>query len=215
MGRRLLNLLTALSLLLFVAVCVLWVRGNDGPRAVEVVTARGGYWQFYTEQLTVGVLRVSGWPETPGVRFSGYSYSHGPLEPSFACFDYSARGGARSSSRQLLGCGFGAGTVCVVVDPNGRVWRGPPFPDGITRQMLSPPRPFWQASVRHVLAGATFGALPAATLLRAVRRRLRRRIRRRRGKCPACGYDLTGNVSGVCPECGEKGSDLRCPAPQN
>ena len=20
--------------------------------------------------------------------------------------------------------------------------------------------------------------------------------------CPACGYDLTGNVSGVCPECG-------------
>ena len=28
---------------------------------------------------------------------------------------------------------------------------------------------------------------------------------RRRSKahqCPACGYDLTGNVSGVCPECG-------------
>jgi hypothetical protein len=22
------------------------------------------------------------------------------------------------------------------------------------------------------------------------------------GHCPACGYDLTGNVSGVCPECG-------------
>jgi hypothetical protein len=26
--------------------------------------------------------------------------------------------------------------------------------------------------------------------------------RRQRGQCPACGYDLTGNVSGVCPECG-------------
>jgi hypothetical protein len=25
-----------------------------------------------------------------------------------------------------------------------------------------------------------------------------------RGQCPQCGYDLTGNVSGVCPECGEK-----------
>jgi hypothetical protein len=24
------------------------------------------------------------------------------------------------------------------------------------------------------------------------------------GHCPNCGYDLTGNVSGVCPECGEK-----------
>jgi hypothetical protein len=24
------------------------------------------------------------------------------------------------------------------------------------------------------------------------------------GQCPACGYDLTGNVSGTCPECGGK-----------
>lgn len=34
-------------------------------------------------------------------------------------------------------------------------------------------------------------------------RRWRRRIERRRlGLCMECGYDLTGNVSGVCPECG-------------
>jgi len=26
--------------------------------------------------------------------------------------------------------------------------------------------------------------------------------RRREGRCDACGYDLTGNVSGICPECG-------------
>jgi hypothetical protein len=31
-----------------------------------------------------------------------------------------------------------------------------------------------------------------------------RRIRRRpRGQCPSCGYNLFGNLSGVCPECGE------------
>ena len=32
----------------------------------------------------------------------------------------------------------------------------------------------------------------------------RRRVRRRRaaGLCAACGYSLTANVSGVCPECG-------------
>jgi hypothetical protein len=30
----------------------------------------------------------------------------------------------------------------------------------------------------------------------------RRRQRRQNGLCLACGYDLTGNVSGVCPECG-------------
>jgi hypothetical protein len=25
---------------------------------------------------------------------------------------------------------------------------------------------------------------------------------RARGRCPACGYNLAGNISGVCPECG-------------
>jgi len=30
-----------------------------------------------------------------------------------------------------------------------------------------------------------------------------RRRRRRGGQCLHCGYDLHGNVSGVCPECGQ------------
>ena len=30
----------------------------------------------------------------------------------------------------------------------------------------------------------------------------RRRWRRKHGLCVTCGYDLTGNESGVCPECG-------------
>lgn len=33
-------------------------------------------------------------------------------------------------------------------------------------------------------------------------RALRRRQLARRGYCPVCSYDLTGNVSGCCPECG-------------
>jgi hypothetical protein len=31
-----------------------------------------------------------------------------------------------------------------------------------------------------------------------------RERRREHGVCVGCGYDLTGNVSGVCPECGEE-----------
>jgi len=31
-----------------------------------------------------------------------------------------------------------------------------------------------------------------------------RTMRTRLGRCPECDYDLTGNVSGVCPECGEE-----------
>ena len=36
-----------------------------------------------------------------------------------------------------------------------------------------------------------------------VRGPLRRYRRREKGCCLKCGYNLTGNVSGVCPECGE------------
>lgn len=45
-----------------------------------------------------------------------------------------------------------------------------------------------------------FAALAAAQLFRGP---IRRSWRRRRNLCPSCGYDLTGNISGVCPECSE------------
>ena len=41
-----------------------------------------------------------------------------------------------------------------------------------------------------------WGACPFVSL------RLRHRLRRKRGLCLKCGYDLTGNESGVCSECG-------------
>ena len=34
--------------------------------------------------------------------------------------------------------------------------------------------------------------------------RYRRLVRRRNGLCTECEYNLTGNVSGICPECGMK-----------
>jgi len=45
-----------------------------------------------------------------------------------------------------------------------------------------------------------FGVYPAYALV--TRRSRRRRRRRRQGLCVLCGYNLTGNVSGICPECG-------------
>jgi hypothetical protein len=39
--------------------------------------------------------------------------------------------------------------------------------------------------------------LPTVFILKRIRRR-----RGNKGSCPTCGYDLTGNTSGVCPECG-------------
>ena len=47
------------------------------------------------------------------------------------------------------------------------------------------------------------GCLAAYPTLAFIRGPMRRRNRRRRhGLCLKCGYDLTGNTSGVCPECG-------------
>lgn len=49
-----------------------------------------------------------------------------------------------------------------------------------------------------VVAGQSYGRKLAGYLhRRAIRRRMMR------GCCAACGYNLAGNTSGVCPECGE------------
>ena len=55
--------------------------------------------------------------------------------------------------------------------------------------------PFWM-----VVAGLL--AYPAHTLIHGSLRYLRRWRRRKRGECANCGYNLTGNVTGVCSECG-------------
>ncbi len=44
-------------------------------------------------------------------------------------------------------------------------------------------------------------AYPALAFIRGP---LRRHRRRKRGLCLKCGYNLTGNTSGICPECGTK-----------
>jgi hypothetical protein len=49
---------------------------------------------------------------------------------------------------------------------------------------------------------ATTAALPVYRISTVSIRRFKARRRARENRCPACGYDLTGNVSGVCPECG-------------
>ncbi len=55
----------------------------------------------------------------------------------------------------------------------------------------------------HVLLLAGFVAVPFGLIL-ALRliRRTRRTLRSRNSLCKTCTYDLTGNTSGRCPECG-------------
>lgn len=49
------------------------------------------------------------------------------------------------------------------------------------------------------------GVFSVLAMIRLVPPLVWRRVRARRGHCRKCGYNLTGNVSGRCPECGEPG----------
>jgi hypothetical protein len=66
----------------------------------------------------------------------------------------------------------------------------PPPPIGYTVHALYTPWALW----------AVLTALLSVT---AFWRHRRRSMRIKRGLCLSCGYDLTGNMSGVCPECGK------------
>lgn len=65
-----------------------------------------------------------------------------------------------------------------------------------------PPSPLhgWCVSMPFPVAVLLLIAYPIIAFIRGP---LRRRRRRRHGLCAHCGYNLEGNVSGVCPECGE------------
>jgi hypothetical protein len=163
MKRRLLNLLTLLSLLLCVAVGVLWVLSYN----------------WYPDMEWGGEIDPSfGWPHLHKHQFSvfegrlGYILSHGPMvtvPPS-----------VRASEAEFVG----------VTITRGYWWMVPDSDVTAYRCMVTVPLG-WLLLVSAVL--------PAFALWS----QLRERHRTRRGRCTACGYDLTGNVSGVCPECGE------------
>ena len=59
----------------------------------------------------------------------------------------------------------------------------------------------WEISVRLWWMILLFAIYPTIAFIRGPYRRYRRR---KKGLCLKCGYNLTGNVSGVCPECGEQ-----------
>ena len=65
-------------------------------------------------------------------------------------------------------------------------------------------KPFGAEYRLSLLYPAIVAALIAAwPLLQPLLKRRRRRVRETRGLCPGCAYNLSGNKTGRCPECGE------------
>ena len=75
---------------------------------------------------------------------------------------------------------------------------------GLTLGLLATPNPT-SAGVATILAMAAAGAaLQCWSWWTSVRPRDQYVRQQLSGRCAECGYDLTGNVSGVCPECGTR-----------
>src|SRR5262249_21001227 len=77
---------------------------------------------------------------------------------------------------------------------------GPVPPHRLSGGLFLDPGPF-----RPVALGFTLDTLFYASVFAVLfiaPSRLRRSLRARRGRCTHCGYDLTGNTTGLCPECG-------------
>ena len=190
MKRRLLNLLTVVSLVLCVAVATCWVRSYWVDEALD--------W-----------LSRPPTPTAPTHTLTARSYK-GRVVVYVSSVDFSQLTTAEYLS--LVGW-----MQKLVPRPPGWVYRSPVgwmAPDetlGFTALSSRTTRADAVTGKPITTAGTTLGvpywflaALTAALpLLSPWRARRHRRRLLALGRCPRCGYDLTGNVSGVCPECGE------------
>lgn len=86
------------------------------------------------------------------------------------------------------------------VDRDKDVWSGLYFEVWRARRGLQTTWYVWIPCYALVLVA---GTLPACWIMSNARSRRRLALRREQGLCLHCGYDLTGNVSGICPECGQ------------
>jgi hypothetical protein len=166
MRRRLFNILAAASLVLCVAVGVLWVRTHDRTLIIGHLDERrkissslvfsNGHFTFHQMRILAGTT----------LRYTGDVGLSIELDHPFY-----VRGSWRG----------GAGVYWVV--------------DKDSSETLT------AATVRLAWLFAGF-VMPWLWVLVAAGLHLKQFARRKQGLCLTCGYNLTRNVSGVCPECG-------------
>jgi len=198
--RRLFNFAAGVSLLIFVATVVLWVRSRRTVDVVghETATNAAGRRVGGTITSAFGQAELALWvrhmPSNAGEPGTGWSHCH---------FAWPA-GPAQPASRQAYLASIGATQFMGVVwahyhmnpSPGPRSTGGRP---AATQSV-------WDLELPYYLILAAAALLPAW--------RVRRWLRRTPPHCcAACGYNLTGNTSGVCPECGTSIGHVRPSSP--
>lgn len=184
MKRRLINLLTLLSLVLFVAAVWLWLRGYSVVDVAAVTTfherAGDAFRDEWKAMSGKGVVAVVWQRDTSGA--SGGGQAGGPRLSHFTMPPSNFAVGTATISQRL---GFNW------ID---HVYRDPTYPTS-TRRTRGVRVPYW-------IIALTAGLLPAWRLPRELRALRAGRKRAAAGRCQECGYDLRA-TPGRCPECGK------------
>ncbi|HXE52565.1 MAG TPA: hypothetical protein VN541_06085 [Tepidisphaeraceae bacterium] len=204
--------LSAASLLLCAAVVVLWVRSEragdlwewsaaDRPSRrcfqAQLRASRGeisiDYAELFFPTQKAFDLWMTNWKSQSGmaIKAGAVTFHHITQPARFAIGGSLGRFGFQYRTIQS--------TNTTVLLPAGRYpYTGvvPVTVSGTGRYLLLP---FWAAAACTALA----------PILYAIGWMLRGRRNRSRDRCAGCGYNLTGNTSGVCPECGKATSAHR------
>jgi hypothetical protein len=188
MRWKLFTLCSAVSLLLSVAVCVLWVRSYRVRPQEQEFKAAGTKWRAASGDGRLWIDDLPAVLDELHFRQRGLDRAYADLDRLWD--DLKARGRLEAGLRAS--------------EPDSRDF-GPELDgaeDRVRRlERVMPPAVRRLVSIPHGLA-AVVCAAPMAIML-ARRAGFRLRIRFRAGRCPACGYDLRATPD-RCPECGRE-----------
>jgi hypothetical protein len=194
MFRRLFVVLSGLSLLLCVAVVMLWVRSY---RRTDVVgfAWRGALWQVTSDRGRVCLDNQPGrrreLEQIEAARAAALERYEWLAEQALAALERAAAAPYPSTDRDAA-----LDESKRFVEEHGLF--GEQLEAAILRKPAIRPASY---SARYAIPFGAAALLPAAWLARAIPRLSRRRSRLERGLCPRCGYDLRA-TPGRCPECG-------------
>ena len=206
MKRRLLNLLTALSLLLFVSIAAAWVKVHASAaahdRTYRAGRPAGGIMPAYSHEfgyVRLGLRTFFVGTYRSNVLALGWNTNAPP--PPLGQYGWTPVIDYQGEPSDAIG------------PDHWRLWHFGALRTTVTSRSGTPVT--YTSIVLPHWAALTLAAILPATRARrwyaSARGRLRRWGPRLPGVCRACGYDLTGNQSGVCPECG---ADARATEPR-